>query len=606
MSINQPKIKENPTTKESTTPDFVLLESTKPGDPRESTFLFKDPVKTVQLAPGMATAEDLNFFFQRLTDLSKQYYLAGYLPYEIGYLLQSPYQFRHQVAISGCWFGVFTEPAVPDDKFYTLLSGSEEFSVNNIRPDITIGAYTDALRKIKRYIEEGDTYQVNYTTSLKFAFEGSPFALYSQLRRMQLTHYSALIHRDGRWILSLSPELFFKIENGVITTRPMKGTMPRGRTNTEDIDIAQTLAADPKNRAENLMIVDLMRNDIGRIAETGTVQVPSLFDVEKYRTVFQMTSTVMGRLRNDVTLFDLFKSLFPSGSVTGAPKLRTMEIIQELEISPRGVYTGAIGYISPYGTSVFNIPIRTIEIEGNTGTMGIGSGIVWDSEPEKEYEECLLKARFLTEPYKPVTLIESLRYENGYLRLDKHINRLLDSAAYFDIPIQRKKVVTLFDNYALNLQADNVYKVRLTLDESGEMKIDSSPIPATERESVTLRLSQTYISSGNRFLFHKTTNRERYTLEYDAAVKQGNFDVIFYNERGEITEGTITNIYIERDGMLITPPVSCGLLNGIYRRILLEEGKAQEALIHIDEFRNAGRIFVSNSVRGLLRATIAK
>jgi para-aminobenzoate synthetase / 4-amino-4-deoxychorismate lyase len=591
-------------TANSLIPDFVLLESTKSGDPRESTFLFKNPVKSITLPAGKVTPDDLKTFFRELGELSNEYYLAGYIPFEIGYPLQAPYRFSRHLQSTGCWFGVFTSPMERDTELSSLFATQGDFHVEGIHPDISAETYTKAIHKIKRYIQKGDTYQVNYTTKLNFDLKGSPFALYSHLRRMQLTHFSALIHHDGTWILSLSPELFFRIENGVITSRPMKGTMPRGRTNIEDADIARTLAADPKNRAENLMIVDLMRNDIGRIAETGSVEVSSLFDVEKYRTVFQMTSTITGKLRDGITLVDIFKSLFPSGSVTGAPKLRTMHIIQELENSPRGVYTGAVGYISPDSTSVFNIPIRTIEIRGETGRMGIGSGIVWDSDPEKEYEECMLKARFLTEPYKPVTLIESLRYENGYLRLEKHLDRLIDSAAYFDIPVQREALITLLDGHVQNLQPDGIYKVRLTVDESGELHIESSPISATEDQPVRLGLSLLHTSSGDRFLYHKTTNRELYTKEYNNAVRNGHFDVIFRNERGEITEGAISNIYIERDGMLITPPVSCGLLNGVYRQFLLEEGKARESIIHKDELHNAGTIFVSNSVRGLLRAII--
>jgi para-aminobenzoate synthetase / 4-amino-4-deoxychorismate lyase len=383
---------------------FVLLETTKPTPENRYSYLFTNPVQMVSAQPE--DVESFRNFWHKIESLTGKRYAAGYVPYENGYVvmdlpLPSGTYPGHKTV-----FGIYPEPSMFDHasgRFESAVpplqeTASEDYTISDISIRTSKEKYIAAVEQIKNHIAEGNTYQVNYTTRLDFTFSGSPIVLYGALRSEQPTAYSALMKYDDTWFLSLSPELFFRIDGSLITSRPMKGTMRRGRTTAEDEELAHTLQHDVKNRAENLMIVDLLRNDIGRIAETGSVAVPDLLTVEKYRSVLQMTSTITGTLRRSVQMSDIFEALFPCGSVTGAPKHRTMQIIRELEDSPRGIYTGAIGMIKPGRDAVFNVPIRTIEIRRDRGSMGIGSGIVWNSDPAEEYEECLLKAQFLTKP----------------------------------------------------------------------------------------------------------------------------------------------------------------------------------------------------------------
>ncbi len=592
--------------------EFILLETGLPGPENRYSYIFHKPVDTIELQHG--SPSDVRDAIYRLDEVVHSHFVAGYIAYETGYLLHQKLYPHSENRPPVFRFGVYNDPVCFDHRsgcFNRKLPVQNEeksgtFSVEDIHPVIQREEYTANVDRIRKYIEEGYTYQVNYTTKLNFSFSGSPVALYAILRKAQPTAYSALIRRGNRWILSFSPELFFKIENGIITSRPMKGTISRGRTNAEDEMHAERLRNDEKNRAENLMIVDLLRNDIGTMAETGSVKVPSLFDVEKYRTVMQMTSTVTGKLKNQLSWYDIFSNMFPCGSVTGAPKLRTMEIISELEPHTRGIYTGAIGMIKPGGDAVFNVPIRTIEIKDDRGSMGIGSGIVWDSDPGAEYEECLLKAHFLTQPYKPVELIESMRYENGYYRLEMHLARMMDSANYFDIPVDRESIQQALTGYEKNLTTNCVYKIRLTLQEDGFIAIEHAAIPASIEQPVRLKICTTPTDSTDRFLYHKTNRRELYRSEFKKAHEEGYFDVLFRNERGEVTEGAITNIYIKQNGILYTPPLESGLLNGVYRRMMLEEGRVREKAFTLEDLMNAEEIYISNSVRGILRGYIGE
>lgn len=589
---------------------FVLLETTKPEPGNRFSYLFVDPLYMMKLHP--ASINSFRDFWQHIESLTQKYYVAGYTPYETGYIIMDlPFPSQKPAEFESV-FGVYSKPYVFDHlagKFEGAVPPMSrrkvgDYEISNISIQTPRDRYIAAVECIRDHIAEGNTYQVNYTTRLDFTFSGSPIALYNSLRSAQPTGYSALMKYGEKWILSLSPELFFRIDGAVITSKPMKGTMQRGRTNAEDAAFAHKLQHDEKNRAENLIIVDLLRNDIGRIAETGSVKVPELLTVEKYRSVLQMTSTITGKLRRSVQLPDILEALFPCGSVTGAPKHRTMQIIQELEDSPRGVYTGAIGMINPGGDAVFNVPIRTIEIQGDRGSMGIGSGIVWNSDPGEEYEECLLKAQFLTTRHKPVELIESLRYERGYRRLDMHLNRLLDSAHYFDIQAKRDTIINALHRIENKLDKNSIYKVRITLTEDGGIDIDFEAIPAVIEQPVRLKICDTSSDSNDRFLFHKTNRRELYETEYRRAQEEGYFDVIFQNERGQITEGAITNLYIKKNDMLLTPPVECGLLNGVYRQVLLQKGKVKENVITIEDLHRAMDIYISNSVRGLIRGYI--
>jgi para-aminobenzoate synthetase/4-amino-4-deoxychorismate lyase len=404
---------------------FVFLESTRVTPENHLSYLFCKPVQRLVCTPE----DDPSIFFTKAQQmLGHGFFLAGYVSYEFGYMLEPRLAkaFKPQSASENTRghlpladLSVFNTPHIHDhmkESFIgneswpagTVPASGAAFSIDNLRLNLEREKYLEAIYRIKSYIEEGDTYQVNYTLKLLFDFSGSVSEFYCSLRRNQSVSYSGLIKNKETTILTFSPELFFRKKGNQINVRPMKGTMLRGRTISEDRKFAEFLHHDIKNRSENVMIVDLLRNDLGRLSRMGGVSVQSLFDVETYETLHQMTSSIRGQVNHSVSVAEMFKALFPCGSVTGAPKIRTMEIIRELEAEDRGVYTGAIGFISPDGEAVFNVPIRTLVLQGNKGEMGIGSGIVWDSDPMGEWEECKLKGRFLTSPAPEFKLIETM------------------------------------------------------------------------------------------------------------------------------------------------------------------------------------------------------
>jgi para-aminobenzoate synthetase/4-amino-4-deoxychorismate lyase len=390
----------------------------------------------------------------------------------------------------------------------------------------------------------------------------------------------------------------------------MKGTAPRGRTTREDREIAEWLQGDAKNRSENVMIVDLVRNDLGRVARTGSVRVEELFAVERYPTLWQMTSTVSAELRPEAGFHDIFRALFPCGSVTGAPKVRAMQLIAELEGGPRGVYTGAIGFFSPRQT-VFNVAIRTLELDGERGTMGAGSGIVIDSDAAAEYRECLLKAEFLTRSAdrlpEQFSLIETMLWDGGYPLLELHLDRLADSAEYFDFACERAAVKAALEQYAQRFPDRTARKVRLLLDSEGGFEITDEVLAQAggEQRAGRVRIAAERTDPADRMLYHKTTHRPLYAQACEKAAREGCDDVIFLNLRGEVTEGAISNVFVEKDGRWFTPPVECGLLAGVYRRHLLEtRPEIAERVLFLDDLRRADAIYLANAVRGLRRVEI--
>ncbi|NNL35449.1 MAG: aminodeoxychorismate synthase, component I, partial [Silicimonas sp.] len=409
-------------------------------------------------------------------------------------------------------------------------------------------------------------------------------------------------------VLSLSPELFLQTSDGNASMRPMKGTAPRGRTLEEDRDLKAMLAADEKSRAENLMILDLMRNDLGRLAEIGSVTVSDMFRVETFRSLHQMTSGVSARLRPDVDLPGLIRSIFPCGSVTGAPKIRAMEIIRELETEPRGVYTGAVGMIAPNGDVDLNVAIRTIMLDGaGKGELGIGSGVVFDSDGPAEFAESLLKAEFMTGRDAPFELIETMRWDRdgGYSLLDEHMERLTESAAYFGFACDVGAVRRALDGIATTLTGP-CHRVRMTLDEFGRIDVTSAAIePPSPDARTRYVIAEAATDSTNRFLFHKTTRRQFYDRTRERLKQETGCDeAVFVNEKGELTEGSYTNLFVERDGRLLTPPLACGLLNGTLRRALLADPDCaiEEAVLRPADLESADRVYLGNSVRGLVQA----
>ena len=496
--------------------------------------------------------------------------------------------------------------------------------IAGITANIEQAEFTHALERIHDYILAGDTYQVNYTYRLRFDAFGSPLALYARLRARQPVPYGALVLLpDGGALLSLSPELFVRHAQGELTARPMKGTAPAAPADqtAENARRAAALANDPKNRAENLMIVDLLRNDIGRIAATGSVKVPALFEVTRYSSVLQMTSTVQARLRADASLADIFQALYPCGSITGAPKRRTMEIIAELEGAPRGIYTGAIGWFDPpvaggahaVGDFCMSVPIRTLALQPvgpagiRRGEMGVGAGIVLDSDPREEFAECQLKARFLTGLSNDFELFETLHASrDGGCRLqERHLARLAASSAYFGF-IWNENAARAALQAACAQRVDNVpFRLRLALAQDGQFSVQSgalAPLPAT----VNVMLAADATTADDLFLRHKSSVRTRYDAAWRAAEAQGCFDMLFFNERGELTEGGRSNVFVRLDGHWHTPPLSCGLLPGVQRAAMLADPawNAQETIITRAMLARAETILLCNALRGTMLAQL--
>jgi para-aminobenzoate synthetase/4-amino-4-deoxychorismate lyase len=610
---------------------FVFLETSRISRENSTSYLFLDPIK-ILTAYGL---DDLGSLYKSMERaLKRGYYLAGWWSYEWGYALEP--KLWHLLDTPKCkatplvWLGVFENPKIwihrSDAPFCPLKHIPDiQKNLGPMEPEVTKGQYVKAVESIKEYIARGHTYQVNYTFRERFNYTGLPTDLYLSLRARQPVSYGAVIRTGSKWVLSLSPELFFRLEGNKIWSKPMKGTSKRGRTTEEDCELANFLANDPKNRAENIMIVDLLRNDIGRLSLTGTVRVPEIFTVERYETLFQMISKVEGEIRPYTPWHNIFNALFPCGSVTGAPKIRTMEIISEIESSPRGAYTGAIGFISPHRKAVLNVAIRTVVLEGKCGELGIGSGITIDSDPEKEYDECRLKAEFLTNssslsykktgPMEDFSLVETMKWDpegikqsaiEGYFLLERHLQRLSRSAHYFAFYLDLERVRKKLAEFAKGLYSKNSpYRVRVLLERDGSLNISASELSIQEKQ-ICFDLSTKTIDSRDPFLYHKTTYRPLYTEEYQRAKARGLFDCIFSNERGELTEGTISNLFLDIDGQLLTPPVFSGLLNGTLRQDLIKQGNAGERVLYPNDLEKARAIYLANSVRGLLKASHKK
>jgi para-aminobenzoate synthetase/4-amino-4-deoxychorismate lyase len=461
----------------------------------------------------------------------------------------------------------------------------ESYSSTAWEPLVTRSEYDVSVLRVKELIAAGDTYQVNYTFPLTSSFNGDAFAWYQDLCVAQGAQYSVYLDLGRYKVLCLSPELFFERCGDRVITRPMKGTVRRGRWPAEDRELAQWLANSAKDRAENVMIVDLLRNDLGKVSVPGSVRVSSLFDLERFETVWQMTSTVESTLREGISLVDLMGALFPCGSITGAPKIRTMQIIRELERFPRGAYTGAIGLLKPGGDCVFNVAIRTVVIDTETevATFGVGGGVTIDSTAEREYEECLVKSRFLHSKPAEFQLFESILLEDGdYFLLDEHVARLNESAEYFGF--NKTRINADLERIAAENPRGSL-KVRVTLWRDGRVEIQALPLGDLK----PVKLATEPVDSSDRFLYHKTTRRP------------GGDGLVFWNERGEITESSIANIVVPIDGELYTPPIECGLLPGVFRKYLLARGEISERVITIDEFLNAPEFFLINSVRKWIR-----
>ncbi len=536
---------------------------------------------------------------------------AGFFAYELGYILEPRLAslLPESRSVPLLWVGLYREPrhmSGADVQAWLTAEAIGDSSLGEVGHTWDSEAYLERFDIVQENIRSGDIYQLNLTFKAKFKLHGSPLALYRDLRLKQRVAYGCLVDTGDITILSSSPELFIEQHGQTISTRPMKGTAPRAGTEDGDREVRSTLSSDIKSRAENLMIVDLMRNDIGRIAELGSVSVTDLFTVETFRTLHQMTSGVRAILKKDVGLEELLKAIFPPGSVTGAPKIRAMELIRTLESDPRGVYCGAIGQISPEGDALFNVAIRTAVVDRNgRGEMGIGSGIVADSQGSKEYAECLLKMKFLVDPVQRFDLIETMLYEpgQGFWLLPYHLKRLSASAGYFGFIYSEDRVRRALDE-AVNAAGVQRSRVRLLLDEDGAISVAITPLGAVASgKPMRYVISDTRLSATDLFLYHKTTRRELYDREWqNFSDTLGSDEVIYLNTRGELAEGSRTSIFIERAGKLLTPPIASGVLPGTLRASLLHEGRAVEAILRPDDLAGADAVYLGNSVRGLVPA----
>jgi para-aminobenzoate synthetase / 4-amino-4-deoxychorismate lyase len=607
------------------TPGSVLLETSRPNSKDQTSRVFLSPLAVLEARVPTEVAE---LFSQIERAVRDGQVAAGFFTYECGQAFEPKAQLHPGDSKTPlAWFGIY-DRAYLFDHLNGEFVGSEPPGIAELRSssgstsetpetDLEFAAslkepqFAELIEAIHEWIRAGDVYQLNFTFPLNLRTANKPAALYASLRARQPVDYGAFIHwQPDRYILSFSPELFFRINQADtarhIVTRPMKGTAARGRTNAEDAQIAEQLRNDEKNRSENVMIVDLLRNDLGRLCNFGSVTVEELFAVERYPTLWQMTSTISGALRADVGYHEVFRALFPCGSVTGAPKVRAMQLAAQLEAAPRSIYTGAIGFFAREQT-VFNVAIRTLQVDEENVRMGVGSGIVIDSNASDEYRECLLKAEFLAHPTENFSLIETMKWHGEYPLLELHLDRLEDSAAYFGFPCDRDEIKSVLLQTATAFPDRALRKVRLLLDAAGCIHIEHEILPPpTEQASPTqVCIANQRTDARDHFLFHKTTKHPVYAQALKAAAAAGFADTLFLNQEGKVTEGAISNIFIEKDSRWFTPPVECGLLNGIYRRHLLAtHPEIQEKILYLEDLKTADTTYLTNAVRGLRQVTI--
>lgn len=577
---------------------FVLLDDARSGG---SAKVFAAPVRTI-CARSEAEVPDALEAVRR--GLREGLHAAGWLSYEAGRMLEPRLQRHPQRAAAHAapvlWFGLFesVEHVSTDQVVKRLPSGAGAW-ISVARPRITEAQYARAFQRAHDYIVAGDIYQVNLSYRADVTVLGDPRAVYARLRAAGAGGWSALVH-DGRdWLVSTSPELFFKLSaDGRIEARPMKGTAPRRDDPEEDKRAAIALQRDPKERAENVMIVDLLRNDISKLASRGSVHVPELFAVETYPTLHTLTSTVRAQIRPEHDSIDAIKALFPCGSITGAPKVRAMEVIRELEPDERGPYTGAIGWFAPDGAAEFSVAIRTLVLSQGRAELGVGSAVVYDSSVAKEWEECRTKSAFLTRGAPEFELIETMRFEpeRGVFQFDRHLARLSAAAATFAFGYDEEKIRALVAG-ATQLGAACVLRIALAPD--GAVALSTAPIRRFSPAPL-VGVAPLPVDASDYRLRFKTSNRSFYD---DARCASGCEEVIFVDPDGFVTEGSITNVFVARGDALITPPARRGLLPGILRQSLLDAGEAREGDLRLEDLSDG--FLIGNAVRGLVSVRLA-
>ena len=600
---------------------FVLLDDARACDAAPAR-LYRDPVDVIR-ADKM---EELEACFTALSRARAEgKHVAGYISYEAGLALEQRLHARIPADLPAplAWFGIFKDyKELADDNIVQHLPDRNGAWLGPLRPSLCREAYDAAFEKVQNYIKSGDIYQANLTFRAEMDFSGHPLALYAAIRARALAGYGGVVFDGQNWMLSFSPELFFALKDGRITAKPMKGTAARVADPQADAKVQAQLRADPKQRAENLMIVDLLRNDLSRVAQQGSVKVPQLFQVETYPTIHTMTSTITAILQDGLDAVDVIRQIFPCGSITGAPKIRAMEIIDELELAaggsgPRGIYCGSIGRIDApdeqgRSDAAFNVAIRTLFIaprnqgakDGGgkeTLSIGRGSGIVADSNGDDEWRECLAKGRFAkvdanAEGGHKVDLIETMAFDpaSGIARLEAHLERMKTSASALDFEFDRHAARNAIQAITFHQEAPAM--VRLHLGQSGELAIELKPMPAPQDGPVQCRLVPMQADPQDFRLHHKTSDRRVYEVE---GLGEG-VHPLFVDGDGFVTEGAIWNGFVGRDGVLLTPPLTRGVLPGVLRAELIESGQAVEADLRAEDL--VGGFLVGNSVRGLVAA----
>ena len=573
---------------------FVLLDDARANSAAPAR-LYRDPLRVV-------VAHDVAEVTAALSEIKGcGLHAAGFLSYEAGFALEPKLGPSTKATVPLLWFGLFEsyEEIRPED-VQALLPNTAGGWTGSPTPRLFRAAYDVEFCRVKDWISAGDIYQANLAIRADVATTGHPLALYAGLRTRAGAGHGGIVWTGEDWLLSLSPELFFALQEGKITTRPMKGTVARVPDPVADTANAVALVADPKQRAENLMIVDLLRNDLSRVAVPGSVEVPTLFAVESYPTVHTMTSTVTAQLREGLGAIDIIEAIFPCGSITGAPKIRAMEVISAVETEPRGAYTGSIGRIDTNGDAAFNVAIRTLHLHvgESRATLGLGGGIVADSEAGSEWRECLAKGAFVASRER-FDLIETMRFdpEGGIHLLERHVARIGDSARTFGFPFDRHAARN--ELQAATFRVDSPRRVRLMLSPTGQIAIEIGALPPVPDGPVLVALAPLPVAADDYRLAHKTSNRDFYNT---ARASAGTFEVALVDAGGFITEGSFTNIFVKGEGALLTPPLTRGLLPGVLRAELIANGSAVEADLKREDL--SGGFFIGNASRGLLAAVL--
>ena len=561
----------------------------------EAPLCFRDPLEVItamrleDVLPALAAVE-------RASEAGL--YAAGYVTYEAAPAFDAALATHPPSGQPLLWFGVFAKTETLEPEMRCSAAPPNGWVAGTTEAD-----YREAVATLRENIADGVTYQTNYTVRLNSRERhDDPYALYQTLRRHHRPPYASFLDTGDTHIVSLSPELFFEVTGGHVTTRPMKGTAPRGRFLEEDERYRNALKTSSKERAENVMIVDLLRSDLGRIARPGSVAVPELLNLETYPTFHTLTTTITAELPPGTGLSRVFSALFPCGSVTGAPKVSTMKLIRALEPIPRGVYCGALGVVKPGGDATFSVPIRTLIITPDGAEYGVGSGITWDSQVEAEYHELAVKAALVTTPRPDFSLLETLLWDGRrYARLERHLARAAASAAFFGVPLDAEHLRRQLEAHGLE-HPGTPRRVRALVSQTGDVEVESSPFVAAT-DPLTVALAREPVDSRNIFLFHKTTHRGVYDARRHDAPEAD--DVLLWNERGELTEFTVGNLVLEVGGERLTPPREAGLLAGVLRQEELESGFLREQTLYKADLERATRVWRINSLRGWERVELS-